>query len=127
MLVWGKLGGMYGHKRLFVCGNAIFALGSAMVGLSPSIGVMIASRALQGIGAAMLNPAAISLIALSFPPKERSCLSHKRHGCQHRSGSGIRRRWCLFRVSRLALGVFCQYPAVHNFCFRCVAFSPVNS
>ena len=72
MLLWGKLGGMYGHKKLFVCGNAVFALGSAMVGLSPSIGVMIASRALQGIGAAMLNPSAISLIALSFPPKERS-------------------------------------------------------
>jgi EmrB/QacA subfamily drug resistance transporter len=72
MLLWGKLGEMYGHKYMFVIGNAIFALGSALVGMSPTVGTMIASRALQGVGAAMLNPSAIALIALSFPPKQRS-------------------------------------------------------
>ena len=72
MLLWRKLRRYVWSQELFFCGHAVFALGSAMVGLSPSIGVMIASRALQGIGAAMLNPSAISLIALSFPAKERS-------------------------------------------------------
>jgi MFS family permease len=72
MLLWGKLGGTFGHRRLFVAGNLVFAVGSALVGLSPNIAVMIAMRAVQGMGAAMVNPAAIALIALSFRGKDRA-------------------------------------------------------
>jgi EmrB/QacA subfamily drug resistance transporter len=71
MLLWGKMGSMLGHRRLFVAGSALFALGSALVGWAPNIGTMIAMRALQGTGAAMFNPAAIALIGLLFSPKDR--------------------------------------------------------
>jgi EmrB/QacA subfamily drug resistance transporter len=72
MLLWGKLGAMFGHRRLFILGNLTFALGSALVGWSPTIDLLIAMRALQGLGAAMLNPAAIALIALLFTERERA-------------------------------------------------------
>jgi EmrB/QacA subfamily drug resistance transporter len=71
MLLWGKMGSMFGHRRLFVVGSALFAAGSALVGWAPNIGTMIAMRALQGTGAAMFNPAAIALIGLLFSPKDR--------------------------------------------------------
>ena len=66
MLLWGKLGAMFGHRRMFILGNLTFALGSTLVGWSSTIELLIAMRALQGLGAAMLNPAAIALIALLF-------------------------------------------------------------
>jgi MFS family permease len=71
MLLWSKLGSIHGHRRMFIAGSCVFAAGSALVGCSPNIGTMIAMRALQGIGAAMFNPAAIALIALLFSPGER--------------------------------------------------------
>lgn len=71
MLLWGKMGSIFGHRRLFIYGSALFAVGSALVGWAPNIGIMIAMRALQGTGAAMFNPAAIALIGLLFSPKDR--------------------------------------------------------
>ena len=72
MLLWGKLGAMFGHRRMFILGNLTFALGSVLVGWSPTINLMIAMRTLQGVGAAMLNPAAIALIALLFTGRDRT-------------------------------------------------------
>jgi EmrB/QacA subfamily drug resistance transporter len=71
MLLWGRLGAMYGHRRMFIAGNLVFAIGSALVGSSPTIGTMIVTRAVQGIGAAMYNPASIALIALIFSGRDR--------------------------------------------------------
>jgi EmrB/QacA subfamily drug resistance transporter len=71
MLLWGKMGSIFGHRHLFIAGSALFAVGSALVGWAPNIGTMIAMRALQGTGAAMFNPAAIALIGLLFSPKDR--------------------------------------------------------
>jgi EmrB/QacA subfamily drug resistance transporter len=71
MLLWGKMGSLFGHRRLFIVGSGLFALGSALVGWAPNIGMMIAMRALQGTGAAMFNPAAIALIGLLFSPQDR--------------------------------------------------------
>ena len=71
MLLWGKMGSIFGHRSLFIFGSIVFALGSALVGWAPNIGTMIAMRALQGTGAAMFNPAAIALIGLLFGPKDR--------------------------------------------------------
>jgi EmrB/QacA subfamily drug resistance transporter len=71
MLLWGKMGSFFGHRRLFVAGSALFAIGSALVGWAPNIGTMIAMRALQGTGAAMFNPAAIALIGLLFGQRDR--------------------------------------------------------
>jgi EmrB/QacA subfamily drug resistance transporter len=63
---------MFGHRRMFILGNLTFALGSVLVAWSPTIALMIAMRALQGVGAAMLNPAAIALIALLFTGRDRA-------------------------------------------------------
>jgi EmrB/QacA subfamily drug resistance transporter len=71
MLLWGKMGSIFGHRHLFVAGSTLFAVGSALVGWAPNIGMMIAMRALQGTGAAMFNPAAIALIGLLFGPADR--------------------------------------------------------
>jgi EmrB/QacA subfamily drug resistance transporter len=71
MLLWGKMGSIFGHRHLFIAGSALFAVGSALVGWSPNMGTMIAMRALQGTGAAMFNPAAIALIGLLFNPIDR--------------------------------------------------------
>jgi len=71
MLLWSKLGSIHGHRRMFMIGLAVFAGSSALVGLAPTIGLMIAMRALQGVGAAMFNPAAIALIAVLFAPGDR--------------------------------------------------------
>jgi EmrB/QacA subfamily drug resistance transporter len=71
MLLWSKLGSIHGHRRLFMIGLGVFAVSSALVGLAPNIGLMIAMRAIQGVGAAMFNPAAIALIAVLFAPGDR--------------------------------------------------------
>jgi EmrB/QacA subfamily drug resistance transporter len=71
MLLWGKMGSLFGHRRFFIAGSLLFALGSALVGWAPNMGMMIAMRAVQGTGAAMFNPAAIALIGLLFGPKDR--------------------------------------------------------
>ncbi|HEY1330828.1 MAG TPA: MFS transporter [Actinomycetota bacterium] len=73
LLTGGTLGDLYGRKRMFQAGLLIFSLGSLLCGLAPSIGFLIASRALQGIGAAALIPSTLSIITVTFPdPRERA-------------------------------------------------------
>jgi EmrB/QacA subfamily drug resistance transporter len=56
---------------MFVVGLAVFTLASLACGLAPSAGFLIGARAVQGIGAALMNPATLSIITATFPPKER--------------------------------------------------------
>jgi DHA2 family methylenomycin A resistance protein-like MFS transporter len=73
LLTGGTLGDLFGRKRLFMAGLIIFSLGSLLCGLSGSIGFLIASRALQGVGAAALIPSTLSIITHTFPdPRERA-------------------------------------------------------
>jgi EmrB/QacA subfamily drug resistance transporter len=73
LLTGGTLGDLYGRKRLFMSGLVIFSIGSLLCGLSDSIGFLIASRALQGVGAAALIPSTLSIITHTFPdPRERA-------------------------------------------------------
>jgi EmrB/QacA subfamily drug resistance transporter len=67
----GRLGDLLGPKMLFVWGIAVFTLASAACGLSPNAGVLIAFRAVQGIGAAMLIPQTLALITIIFPADRR--------------------------------------------------------
>src|SRR5262245_6022901 len=60
LLTGGTLGDLYGRKRLFMFGLVVFSIGSLLCGLSSSIGFLIASRALQGVGAASLLPSTLS-------------------------------------------------------------------
>jgi len=70
-LLGGSLGDRYGRRRVFLIGVVWFALASALCGLSPSIGVLIAARVLQGIGGALLTPGSLAIIQASFAADER--------------------------------------------------------
>jgi EmrB/QacA subfamily drug resistance transporter len=71
LITGGKLGDLYGRRRLFVIGLVIFTASSLACGLASSAGFLIGARAVQGVGAALMNPATLSIIAATFPPKER--------------------------------------------------------
>jgi EmrB/QacA subfamily drug resistance transporter len=71
MLTGGKLADLYGRRRLFVAGLAVFTLASLACGLATSGDALIAARIVQGAGAAMMNPATLSIISATFPPRER--------------------------------------------------------
>jgi EmrB/QacA subfamily drug resistance transporter len=71
LITMGRLGDLYGRKKLFIAGLSLFTLASLACGLSPNIGFLIGFRALQGLGGAMMMPATLSIIAYVFPPKER--------------------------------------------------------
>ncbi|PYC75838.1 MFS transporter [Streptomyces tateyamensis] len=72
ILLGGSLGDHYGRRRVFVIGICWFALASALCALAPSIGVLIAARALQGIGGALLTPGSLALLQAAFHPDDRS-------------------------------------------------------
>jgi EmrB/QacA subfamily drug resistance transporter len=66
LLLGGALGDEYGRRRLFVIGLVWFTVASVLCGLAPSIGALIAARALQGVGGALLVPGSLALITASF-------------------------------------------------------------
>jgi EmrB/QacA subfamily drug resistance transporter len=71
LITGGKLGDLYGRKRIFIVGIAVFTLSSLACGLAPSAGFLIGARAVQGVGAALMNPASLSIITATFAPRER--------------------------------------------------------
>jgi EmrB/QacA subfamily drug resistance transporter len=71
MLSGGKLADMYGRRRIFMVGLAVFTLASLLCGLAGSAELLIAARVLQGVGAACMMPATLSIITATFPPRER--------------------------------------------------------
>jgi EmrB/QacA subfamily drug resistance transporter len=71
LVTGGRLGDIFGRRLLFFCGVTIFALASATIGFAPSDDALVASRAIQGIGAALMMPATLSIITNAFPPHER--------------------------------------------------------
>ncbi len=71
ILLGGSLGDRYGRRRVFVAGIVLFALASLLCAVAPTIGLLVAARALQGIGGAMLTPGSLALIAASFDPADR--------------------------------------------------------
>jgi EmrB/QacA subfamily drug resistance transporter len=71
LITGGKLGDMYGRKRIFIAGLVVFTLASLACGLAPSAGFLIGARLVQGAGAALMNPASLSIITATFPPRQR--------------------------------------------------------
>ena len=71
LLVGGSLGDRYGRRRIFNVGVVIFAVASALCGMAANIEQLIAARAVQGIGGALLVPGSLALISSSFNEKER--------------------------------------------------------
>ncbi|MFE1231221.1 MFS transporter [Streptomyces sp. NPDC059442] len=72
ILLGGALGDRYGRRKVFVVGVVWFALASLLCGLAPNAGVLIAARALQGVGGALLTPGSLALIQASFHPDDRA-------------------------------------------------------
>jgi len=71
MITGGKLADMYGRRLIFVAGLVVFTLSSLACGFAPNAGFLIGARAVQGAGAALMNPATLSIITATFPPKQR--------------------------------------------------------
>jgi EmrB/QacA subfamily drug resistance transporter len=71
LVTGGRLGDIFGRRRMFLFGVVMFALSSAAIGVAPSEAWLIGGRALQGIGAAFMMPATLSIITNAFPPQER--------------------------------------------------------
>ena len=71
LVTGGRLGDIFGRRRMFLFGVVVFALASATIGFAPSDGWLVASRAVQGIGAAFMMPGTLSIITNEFPPEER--------------------------------------------------------
>src|ERR1700736_2965148 len=68
LLTGSALGDRFGRKRMFLAGITLFTLSSAAAALAPTTGTLIAARATQGIGAAIVTPLTLTLLAEAFPP-----------------------------------------------------------
>ncbi len=71
LVTGGRLGDIFGRRRVFLIGVVVFAASSLFIGFSQSSAWLIAGRAVQGVGAALMMPATLSIITNSFPPHER--------------------------------------------------------
>ena len=67
LLLGGRLGDLYGRRKVFMVGLVIFGVASLLGGLATNEGLLLAARGLQGLGAALASPAALALIATTFP------------------------------------------------------------
>ncbi|MGF6770749.1 EmrB/QacA subfamily drug resistance transporter [Paraburkholderia sp. GAS199] len=71
VLVGGSLGDRLGRRTVFIAGIGLFTLASVACGLAPGVGALIAARAVQGVGAALLVPSSLSIIGAVFDDEER--------------------------------------------------------
>jgi EmrB/QacA subfamily drug resistance transporter len=71
LLTGAALGDRFGRKRIFIGGLVLFTLSSAAAALAPSTGLLIVARASQGVGAAIVTPLTLTLLADAFPPERR--------------------------------------------------------
>src|SRR6516225_1211496 len=71
LLTGATLGDRFGRRRVFVIGLAVFTAGSAAAALAPSIGALVAARAVQGVGAAIVIPLTLTLLSAAVPPQRR--------------------------------------------------------
>jgi EmrB/QacA subfamily drug resistance transporter len=72
ILLGGKLGDRFGRRRMFVVGVAVFTAASAACALSTTAGTLVAARAVQGAGAALMNPLSLSILVATFPRERLS-------------------------------------------------------
>lgn len=72
MITGGRLGDLYGRKKMFIAGMAGFTAASALCGLAQNAGMLIAARVFQGVFAALMVPQGLAIIQVTFPPHEKS-------------------------------------------------------
>src|SRR5919204_1047894 len=71
LVTGGRLGDILGRRRMFIAGILVFTAASAVCGVAPSVGVLVAARAVQGIGGALLYPQVLSIIQVTFSGEQR--------------------------------------------------------
>ncbi len=71
LVTGGRLGDIFGRRRMFLFGVVLFAISSAGIGLAPTDTWLVVGRAIQGVGAAFMMPGTLSIISNTFPPHER--------------------------------------------------------
>lgn len=71
MLVCGRLGDRFGHRRMYLLGLSVFLVASLACGCAPTIGALVALRVVQGFGAALMTPQVMAIITLVFPMESR--------------------------------------------------------
>jgi len=72
ILIGGSLGDRLGRRKVFIAGVVWFAVASLLCGIAPNIGTLIAARALQGVGGALLTPGSLAILQASFHPDDRA-------------------------------------------------------
>jgi NTE family protein len=72
LVTGGRMGDRLGRRRTFLSGLAVFLTGSLLCGVAPGVGFLVASRALQGAGAALMVPASLALLIGAYPPERRT-------------------------------------------------------
>src|ERR1044071_7487077 len=70
LITAAALGDRYGRRRLYAAGLGLFAVSSAAAALAPDVGTLIAARAVQGAGAALIMPLGLALLSAAFPPAQ---------------------------------------------------------
>ena len=71
LLPAGRMGDVFGRRRMFIAGVVVFTIGSALCGLAPGIGTLVAARVVQGVGGAMMTPQTLAIVPALFAPRER--------------------------------------------------------
>jgi len=71
LLTFGRLGDMWGHKKVYLLGLGVFVVSSALCRLAPSTPVLVAGRAVQAIGASMIVANLAAILTSVFPPEQR--------------------------------------------------------
>ena len=74
LMTGGVLGDLYGRRRIFALGIALFTVGSIVCGLAPDVGTLIAGRAIAGVGAALEVPTTLAILTVTYPDAEERAL-----------------------------------------------------
>ena len=115
LITGAALGDRFGRKRMFVIGLSIFTVASAVAALAPSIDALIAARAIQGLGAAIVLPLTLTLLSEAFPAGQarRGTRRLGRRQRARRRARAVRRRRRR-RGHRLAVDLLAQRPDRHR-------------
>src|SRR6476646_5815070 len=89
LLLGARLGDLLGRRRVFVAGLAVFATASLLVGAAPTGWFLVAARALQGVGAAIVAPSSLSLLTASFPEGRERTRAVAWYGAAAGLGAGL--------------------------------------